>query len=183
MNFREHLSIGGFLLDHFKGHQDISHGLFSAGKIEFSMAECRIDESEPDRRITAEARGSVPQDEEFLQLSTDVWLAPFDFGIMQKVAVAFCRSAEDPGYLEIRILLERLSGEANAWRRINKAFLHEIRKTLLVWRSLDAASKEHYENLIAAEGEKRGIDIGRITESKKPRPSLDIRPDATSPFP
>jgi hypothetical protein len=183
MNFREHLSIGGFLLDHFEGHQDISHGLFSAGKIEFSMAECRIDESEPDRRITAEARGSVAQDEEFLQLSTDVWLAPFDFGIMQKVAVAFCRSAEDPGYLEIRILLERLSGEANAWRRINKAFLHEVRKTLLVWRSLDAASKEHYENLIAAEGEKRGIDIGRITESKKPRPSLDIRPDATSPFP
>ncbi|MGA9476956.1 MAG: ABC transporter permease, partial [Desulfobacterales bacterium] len=183
MNFREHLSIGGFLLDHFEGHQDVSHGLFSAGKIEFSMAECRIDESEPDRRITTEARGSVAQDEEFLQLSTDVWLAPFDFGIMQKVAVAFCRSAEDPGYLEIRILLERLSGEANAWRRINKAFLHEVRKTLLVWRSLDAASKEHYENLIAAEGEKRGIDIGRITESKKPRPSLEIRPDATSPFP
>ncbi len=99
---------------------------------------------------------------------TDVWLAPFDFGIMQKVAVAFCRSAEDPGYLEIRILLERISGEANAWRRINKAFLHELRKTLLVWRSLDAASKEHYENLIAAEGEKRGIDLGRIPEANEP---------------
>jgi hypothetical protein len=52
-----------------------------------------------------------------------------------------------------------------------------------VWRSLDTASKEHYENLIAAEGEKRGIDIGRITESQKPRPSLEIRPDATSPSP
>jgi hypothetical protein len=99
------------------------------------------------------------------------------------VAIAFCRSVGDPGYLEIRILLERLSGEANAWRRINKAFLHELRKTLLVWRSLDTASKEHYENLIAAEGEKRGIDIGRITESQKPRPSLEIRPDATSPSP
>ena len=102
---------------------------------------------------------------------------------MQKVAIAFCRSREDPGYLEIRILLERLSGEANAWRRINKAFLHELRKTLLVWRSLDAATKEHYENLIAAEGEKRGIDVGRIPETINPRPSLDIRPDANSPMP
>jgi hypothetical protein len=183
MNFREHLSIGGFLLDHFEGHRDISHGLFSAGRIEFSMAECRVAENEPDHRVKAEESGSVTQDEEFLQLSTDVWLAPFDFGIMQKVTVAFCRSAEDPDYLEIRILLERLSGEANAWRRINKAFLHELRKTLLVWRSLDAASKEHYENLIAAEGEKRGIDIGRITEAMNPRLSLDIRPDATSPMP
>jgi hypothetical protein len=183
MNFREHLSIGGFLLDHFEGHRDISHGLFSAGSIAFSMAGCRVADNGPDHRVKAEEPGSVAQEEEFLQLTTDVWLAPFDFGIMQKVAIAFCRSVGDPGYLEIRILLERLSGEANAWRRINKAFLHELRKTLLVWRSLDAASKEHYENLIAAEGKKRGIDIGRITESKKPRPSLEIRPDATSPFP
>jgi hypothetical protein len=183
MNFREHLSIGGFLLDHFEGHRDISHGLFSAGKIEFSMAECRVADNDPDHRVKGEEPGSDAQDEEFLQLATDVWLAPFDFGIMQKVAVAFCRSLEDPGYLEIRILLERLSGEANAWRRINKAFLHELRKTLLVWRSLDAASKEHYENLIAAEGEKRGIDVGRIPETMNPRPSLDIRPDANSPIP
>ncbi|MGB8427997.1 MAG: hypothetical protein WCD88_19585, partial [Desulfobacterales bacterium] len=98
-------------------------------------------------------------DGNFLQLTTDIWLAPFDFGIMQKVAVAFCRSNEDPGYLEIRILLERLSGEANAWRRINKAFLHELRKTLLVWRSLDAAAKNHYAELMMADAEKRGIGL------------------------
>lgn len=183
MNYREHLSIGGFLLDHFEGHRDISHGLFSAGKIEFSMARCRVAENEPDHRVETEEPGGVAPDENFLQLSTDVWLAPFDFGIMQKVAVAFCRSVEDPGYLEIRILLERLSGEANAWRRINKAFLHELRKTLLVWRSLDAASKEHYENLIAAEGEKRGIDLGRVPETMKPRPPLENRPDPASPVP
>jgi len=182
MNFREHLSIGGFLLDHFEGHRDISHGLFSAGRIAFSMAGCRVADNEPDHRVKGEESGSDAQDEEFLQLATDVWLAPFDFGIMQKVSIAFCRSLEDPGYLEIRILLERLSGEANAWRRINKAFLHELRKTLLVWRSLDAASKEHYENLIAAEGEKRGIDVGRNTEKMNPRPPLDIRPDANSPI-
>jgi hypothetical protein len=46
----------------------------------------------------------------------------------------------------------RESGEANAWRRINKNFLHEIRRQLLVWRSLDDPSKEKYEHrLMAAE--------------------------------
>ncbi|MFZ0612659.1 MAG: FtsX-like permease family protein [Desulfobacterales bacterium] len=159
MNFHEHLSIGGFLFDHFDGHRDVSHGLFSAGRIDFSLAGCQVAGNETNQGGNEEKSEATAADENFLQLSTDIWLAPFDFGIMQKVDVAFCRSSEDPGYLEIRILLERLSGEANAWRRINKAFLHELRKTLLVWRSLDAAAKNHYAELMAAEGEKRGITL------------------------
>ena len=168
--------MAGFLYDYFNSHRDVSHGLFSTGDI----------------RIDLEPAPATPPEEAvenglacatYFRMTSRVWLAPFDFGIMQKVAVAFCRSVEDTGYLEIRILLERLSGEANAWRRINKAFLHELRKTLLVWRSLDAASKEHYEKLIATEGEKRGIDVGRLPEAMSPQPSLDIRPDATSPIP
>ena len=171
MKHREHLSVGGFLLDHFEGHRDVSHGLFSAGEIGFSMTQCLVPEDEPDRQGLEGAASATGSDEVFLQLTTDIWLAPFDFGIMQKVAVAFCRSAEDPGFLEIRILLERLSGEANAWRRINKAFLHELRKTLLVWRSLDSISKVHYEELIAADGKKRGIDV---------RQYIDATPEGTA---
>ncbi len=174
MKHREHLSVGGFLLDHFEGHRDVSHGLFSAGEIGFSMTQCLVPEDEPDRQGLEGAASATGSDEVFLQLTTDIWLAPFDFGIMQKVAVAFCRSAEDPGFLEIRILLERLSGEANAWRRINKAFLHELRKTLLVWRSLDSISKVHYEELIAADGKKRGIDV---------RQYIDAAPEGTATIP
>jgi ABC-type lipoprotein release transport system permease subunit len=165
MKHREHLSVGGFLLDHFEGHRDVSHGLFSAGEIDFSMTRCLVPEDEPNHQALEGASSAKGSNDDFLQLTTDIWLAPFDFGIMQKVAVAFCRSAEDTGFLEIRILLERLSGEANAWRRINKAFLHELRKTLLVWRSLDSSSKVYYEELIAAEGEKRGIDVKKYIES------------------
>ncbi|MFZ0726079.1 MAG: FtsX-like permease family protein [Desulfobacterales bacterium] len=159
MNFHEHLSIGGFLLDHLDGHRDVSHGLFSAGQIDFSLARCTVGGNNIEQDGNEGESVVAAVDGNFLQLTTDIWLAPFDFGIMQKVAVAFCRSNEDPGYLEIRILLERLSGEANAWRRINKAFLHELRKTLLVWRSLDAAAKNHYAELMMADAEKRGIGL------------------------
>jgi hypothetical protein len=156
MNFREHLSIGGFLLEHLEGHQDISHGLFSAGGIDFSLASCRIP-----------AAGDVTTgDAEMIQLSTNIWLAPFDFGIMQQVSLEFCEAADDPGFLEIRVRLERQAGEANAWRRINKAFLHDLRKQLLIWRSLDKPSKAHYEEMMVARARERNIDLQQHLETE-----------------
>ena len=83
-----------------------------------------------------------------LQLHTNVWLAPFDFGIMQRIELQFCPDPDEAGYLEIHIRLARKSGEANAWRRINKTFLLALRKQLLVWRSLDAESRDYFERLI-----------------------------------
>ena len=156
MNYREHLSIGGFLLEHFDSHRDVSHGLFSSGKIDITMAACQV----PGQTGTPERPPQVPAEEreDFLQMETNIWLAPFDFGIMQKVAVAFCKSAEEAGFLEIRVRMDRLAGEANAWRRINKAFLHQLRKQLLVWRSLDADAKQHYEQLIRTAGRTRGLE-------------------------
>ena len=51
----------------------------------------------------------------------------------------------------------RESGEANAWRRINKTFLHDIRRQLLVWRSFDDPAKEKYEQLLMNAEKKIGI--------------------------
>ena len=84
-----------------------------------------------------------------LRMHAKVWLAPFDFGIMQQVDLLFCQALEEPGFLEIRVRLIRKAGEANAWGRINKAFFHELRKQLLVWRSLEPSSKRHYEDVAA----------------------------------
>jgi len=55
----------------------------------------------------------------------------------------------EKGFLEVHISLIRESGESNAWQRINKTFLHEIRKQLLLWRSFDDETKQHYERLLA----------------------------------
>jgi hypothetical protein len=154
MSYSEHRSIGGFLLEYFQGHQDVSHGLFSTGDIDFSF----ICQTAPGLSDDA---GDCPQEAcEFdacLQLQSSVWLAPFDFGINQKVDLQFCPASDEPGFLEIKIRLIRESGEANAWRRINKGFLHSIRKQLLLWRSFDLPAKQRYERLLAEAAKERGI--------------------------
>jgi len=86
-----------------------------------------------------------------------VWLAPFDFGIMQRVALKFRPAVNEPGFLEIGIQLIRESGEANAWHRINKAFLHVIRRQLLIWRSFDDRTKVHYERLLISAEKELGL--------------------------
>ena len=155
MSYAEHRSIGGFLLEYFQGHQDVSHGLFSTGDIEFGFS-CQTapgltgdDEDCPEQTCEYDA---------CLQMWASVWLAPFDFGINQKVEFQFCPAADEPGFLEIKVRLTRESGEANAWHRINKGFLHNIRKQLLLWRSFELPTKEHYERLLAEAEKEMGLE-------------------------
>jgi len=135
VKFNEQPSCGGYLLSYFKGHQDISHGLFSTGDIDLSF--------EPP--AAGKAAGNLPALEDgYLRISTRVWLAPFDFGIMQQVEIRFEPAKEEAGFLAICVRLHRQSGEANAWGRVNKAFINELRKQLLVWRSLDEATRKDF---------------------------------------
>ena len=155
MSYSEHRSIGGFLLEYFQGHQDVSHGLFSTGDIHFEF----ICQTAPG--LLDDESNCPKQACEFdacLQVRSSVWLAPFDFGINQKVDLQFCPAADEPGFLEIKIRLIRESGEANSWRRINKGFLHNVRKQLLLWRSFDLPTKEHYERLLAEAEKEMGIE-------------------------
>ncbi len=144
MKYHEHKSIAGFLFDYFKSHQDVSHGLFATDDITLNEV-CPVTQA----IHPAEAcSGTACCRDSCVQIYTHVWLTPFDFGIMQKATLRFCQSSEEPGFLEIKILLERESGESNAWRRINKVFLHTIRRQLLMWRSLNSEEQEYYEKLL-----------------------------------
>jgi len=49
-------------------------------------------------------------------------------------------------YLEIKITLQRYSGELAMWKRINKVFIHDIRKQLLIWRSIGDEGHKYYAN-------------------------------------
>ncbi|MDP2644377.1 MAG: ABC transporter permease, partial [Desulfobacterales bacterium] len=145
MKYQEHKGIGGCIFEYFKGHQDVSHGLFSTEDVRFAFV-CPV----PSDRLSTEGActdGACCFDA-CLQLQAKVWLSPFDFGIRQAMEVQFCPAPDESGFLEIRVRLVRESGEANVWRRINKVFLHEFRKQLLVWRSLDAASQQQYAQLL-----------------------------------
>jgi hypothetical protein len=142
MTYREHMSVGGYLVHYFDGHRDVSHGRFSTSNLALDFA-C---ETAPRLSDTAadcpEGACELP---DCLHLTTQVWLAPFDFGIMQRAEFRFRPSPDQPGFLEIHVHLIRESGESNIWHRINKGFLHDVRRQLLIWRSLDDDAKTLYE--------------------------------------
>jgi hypothetical protein len=134
----EEKSAAGFLYTYFNSHLDISHGLFSTGDLKFTALQA------PSEQIHPRAEGDC------LQMESMVWLAPFDLGVVQRVALLFCASADEAGFIEIRMRITRGAGETNAWRRTNKMFIHQLRKQMLVWRSLSAAHKFDYEKALAA---------------------------------
>jgi hypothetical protein len=135
MKYDEHASVGGFLYSFFSGHQNISHGKFSTGPVELVYACDTVEEIS-----NAIQMHDNPSRFTCVHLRTTVWLAPFDFGIMQRVDIQFCPARDNYDYLEIRITMHRESGESGQWQRINKLFVHELRKQLLIWRSMDQAT-------------------------------------------
>ncbi len=139
MKHHEHRSVGGFLHAFLQSHLDISHGVFSTGDIQLNFV-CHTPEGP--RAATAQAPDAC------VRLAARVWLAPFDLGIMQEAVFSFTPVAGEPEFLEISVALTRRSGEANAWHRINKAFLHHTRRQLLMWRSLGGREKQYYQDLL-----------------------------------
>ncbi|KJR99928.1 MAG: ABC-type antimicrobial peptide transport system, permease component [Desulfobulbaceae bacterium BRH_c16a] len=150
MKFQEHESIGGFVYNYLASHRDISHGLFSTGEVQVVFSCSTVGEI-----VRMVKESDSPHELKCLHIRTDVWLAPFDFGIMQTVDIQFCPAREGRDFLEIKITLYRQSGESGIWQRINTAFLHEIRRQLLVWRSLDDTTHDHlrksFQRVVAAD--------------------------------
>jgi hypothetical protein len=140
MKHKEHQSIGGYLFNYFEGHMDISHGLFSTGDLDFNFVcpQCR----QTTTTVSDDDHGCCSTS--CLNLNMNVWLAPFDFGIMQRVEILFSPSRDNSGFLEINVTINRKTGEVNSWRRLNKTFLHDLRKQLLMWRSLEESTKSDF---------------------------------------
>jgi ABC-type antimicrobial peptide transport system permease subunit len=124
----EEYGIMNFLLSYFVSHIDSGHG-------SFTIDDTRLDMGTP---LTGYSKENF---EACLIFQANAWLAPFDFGIKQRVHLHCCPSEHDPGYLEIAIFLTRLSGERSGWARANKRFVKDLRKRILLWRLLDAESK------------------------------------------
>ena len=144
MKYNEQLGIGGYLLEYYIAHKDVSHGLFTTDDISLEFY-CPVDQ-------LSGLEGPTHCEKDCMRLSTRVWLAPFDFGVKQFVYLVFCPSTEDPdSYLEIQVSLHREAGEVNSWRRINKAFINDLRKQLLIWRSLGQDAQAYYAELLANE--------------------------------
>ncbi|PQV64936.1 FtsX-like permease family protein [Abditibacterium utsteinense] len=93
-------------------------------------------------RIELESIAADPQTEVY-RLSMRTWLAPFDMGVSQDTDIILLPSPE-AGLYELQLRLERRSGEIAAWKRVNREFMTELRKQLLVWRTVKPAQQQEY---------------------------------------
>jgi len=109
-----------FLKEHFGNFSDTALGVFAT-------TSCHI----------------FRQKNDMLGVRAEVALAPFDLGVSQKFAL-LAQPSEIEGIQEIRILLRRLSGTRGDWQRSNRVFINELRKQLLIWRSVSPEIMEQY---------------------------------------
>ncbi|MBI9077034.1 MAG: ABC transporter permease [Desulfatibacillum sp.] len=146
VHYGEVQGIGGFIADYFASYQDVSHGIFSTNKIEVTPHCPYLDPGV--EAVPLLCTDNKCEKRHCLHLKVKAWLAPFDFGIMEKVDIYMSPSEDDPHFLKIRTVLTREAGETNAWKRINKVFVNQLRKQLLVWRSLTPEEKEGYRDVL-----------------------------------
>jgi hypothetical protein len=129
LKHEEEQGIMGFLNSFYTSHRDVAHGSFI------------VDETSLDVGTPEATAGEMPL-AVCLLIRTNVWLAPFDFGIKQRLQLHCCPSVDNPGYLEIALQMIRISGERSAWVRANRNFIKALRKQMLLWRFLDREAKE-----------------------------------------
>jgi len=86
---------------------------------------------------------SGPPEAHRYRLGLQAWLAPYDLGIAQQVAMEAIPTGEHNIY-RIAMHIQRHSGDTASWKRINRGFLNVLRKRFLVWRTIPAEERERY---------------------------------------
>ena len=71
------------------------------------------------------------------------WLAPFDLGVSQRVAIDTIPTSTE-GVYYIHLVVDRESGDISNWKRVNRRFLNTLRKQFLIWRTLKQADRDRY---------------------------------------
>lgn len=136
-------SAGGFLRQYYMAHHDVSHGMFCTDDMRCNFLD--LEEREAETGLVSGAGQDIPlTDDLCFSMDLRVWLAPFDFGVRQKVKLVFCPSDIYKGFRQIKVLIDREAGELTAWENLNRNFINDLRKQLLAWRSLDDEAVHHY---------------------------------------
>ncbi|MGE4195357.1 MAG: FtsX-like permease family protein [Pseudodesulfovibrio sp.] len=129
-------SAGGFLRQYYMAHHDVSHGMFCTDDMVCNFLD--LEQQEVRTGLLSGATPDIPlSDDLCFSMDLRVWLAPFDFGVRQKVKLVFCPSDIYQGFRQIKVVLAHEAGELTAWENLNRNFINDLRKQLLVWRSLD----------------------------------------------
>jgi hypothetical protein len=80
---------------------------------------------------------------EAYRIGCKAWLAPFDLGVSQHIKLETVPTDLQDVY-DLRLTLNRVSGDISNWKRVNRRFLNTLRKQFLIWRTLNAAERDRY---------------------------------------
>ncbi|MDP6038506.1 MAG: FtsX-like permease family protein [Candidatus Latescibacteria bacterium] len=131
---RDVFGLSVFLVDYFQAHESEDMGNF-------------ITEGATFNAITTDTGQGYT-------LDTTVWLAPFDLGVSQTVHFE-ARPMGEFDIFSLILNIDRLSGDALSWQRVNQGFMNALRKQILIWRTVDPADKIRYrekgEQMLAGE--------------------------------
>jgi hypothetical protein len=112
-----------FLVDYFESHMGESMGAFYTDGARFGSVEA--------------ATGSG------YTIDTTIWLAPYDLGVSQQVHFEAVPTGEH-NIFAMTLTIDRLSGDAASWRRVNQGFMNALRKQFLIWRTVDPTNRAKY---------------------------------------
>jgi len=115
--------INMFLLEYFRDHANQSVGDFFAQNSALRLE--KIDGAD------------------VIRFDSQVWIAPFDFGISQSLSL-FTMPTDEEGIFAPEMHLYRKSGTPAAWARMNHRFLKLIRQQFLLWRILSGEEREYF---------------------------------------
>ena len=76
---------------------------------------------------------------------------------------------------DLRLTLNRVSGDISNWKRVNRRFLNTLRKQFLIWRTLDASERERYAGggtVVAAGGDGAGVPASPGVAGPAPAPAV-----------
>ena len=121
------IGVVSFLQEHFNNYSDTSLGIFA----------------------TMDSRIFRQTDNDMLGFRATVALAPFDLGVTQEFAL-LSQPSDIEGIDQIRIMIYRHSGAHGDWQRSNRVFVNELRKQLLIWRSLSQEVTDKYRETTLA---------------------------------
>lgn len=138
--------LNGFLAEWFAAYEEYSIGDFVTQNVEteeFEMAAVGQNGGSPEGLKPAPAEGPVSSTVTGYRIRCMAWLAPFDLGVSQKVAIETLPTDMLDVY-DIRVVIHRESGDISNWKRVNRRFLNTLRKQFLIWRTLKQGERERY---------------------------------------
>jgi hypothetical protein len=107
------------------------HGEGSAGRFFAGLPSAGVSSG----TAGSDTGGYIPQ------ISSAIWLKPFDLGVSQEMTISMPFDTETGEY-KARIQLRRLSGKRDSWLRLNYSFVSLIRRHFLHWRAVRTPERE-----------------------------------------